>query len=260
MIKILVVDNDAVVCEQIKKTFSYIGFTVFTATKTALALQLLKREKPKIVFLDILMPDDPGGFGLLERMKAIDPEVVVIAISEQKEDFLRQRALELGAVDFITTPFSHNYLRDLAVQKVKELLDKGGHIERPRILIVDDEEGLRSSLVTFISRKFDCELAEAGDGVAAVEKVREWQPDLVLLDIKMPGLNGIAAIAEMLRFSPDSKIVVVSAWKSLEVVNKAIQAGAIDYIAKPLSLPVVYEKIKSFLILIGKLILKKETP
>jgi len=256
MIKILIVDDEPGVCDIIYKTFTYSGFTAFTATKAKKALSILKKEKPKIVFLDILMPD-VDGLELLKQMKEIDPGLIVIIVTAKQDEETRNKALQYGADEVVTKPFSHNYLRDVVVEKIKIVLDKGGHMQKPRILIVDDEEGVRENLKDYITPRFECDISEANDGESAVKMVSQTQPDVILLDIKMPKTKGVDLIGDIKKICPDSKIIVISAWKSSEVVNKAIAMGASDYIEKPISMVLLGEKLKTRLISIGKLVLKK---
>lgn len=256
MIKLLVVDDEAGICEIIKKTFTYIGFTVFTATKAQKALELIKKEQPKIVFLDIIM-EDMSGMELLKKIKEIDKAIIVIMVTMKKDKETKEEARRLGADEFIEKPFSRNYLRDIVVKKIQDLLDKGGHMQKPRILIVDDEKETRDTLRNFISLRFESDMDEASDGTSAIEKVQKDQPDVILLDIKMPGISGIDVIGEIKKLSPGSKTLVISAWKSAEVAGRAIKAGAVDYLEKPLSLSILEEKLRTLLISIGKLIIKK---
>lgn len=257
MIKILVVDDEAGICDSIKQIFTYIGFSVFTATTGAKALNIFEKEKPKIIFLDIIMPD-VDGLDLLKKIKQIDPASIVIMVTARQEKDVEEKALALGADEFIRKPFSRNYLRDVVVQKIKEVLDKGGHMQKPHILVVDDEQAVRETIRDFISPRYECDIDLAGDGSEAIKKVTEIKPDIILLDIKMPGMSGIDAITEIKKLSPSSKIIVVSAWKSADVVSQAIARGAVDYLGKPLSLAALAEKLQGALMSIGKLIMKRE--
>lgn len=256
MIKLLVVDDEAGICESIKQIFTYVGFSVFTATTAKKALKIIDRDKPKIIFLDILMPD-VDGIDLLKQIKSIDPKAIVIMVTARQDEEAKEKSLKAGADEFITKPFSHNYLRDVVLQKIKDVLDKGGHMQKPSILIVDDEKEARDNLKNYIEPRFVCDIEEAADALTSIEKTKSLKPDIVLLDIKMPGMSGIDAIGEIKKESPDSKIIVISAWKSSEAVSQAIRAGASDYIGKPISLSAFGEKLRSVLISRGKLILKK---
>lgn len=79
-----------------------------------------------------------------------------------------------------------------------------------RILIVDDNAGVRSTIGSFLALHGFCVCGQAADGKAAIREVRELKPDIVLLDINMPGINGIRTAAEILRVSRRVKIVFLT--------------------------------------------------
>jgi DNA-binding response OmpR family regulator len=253
MIKLLVVDDEQGVCDSIKKPFSYIGFTVFTATTAKKALRIFKKEKPNIIFLDILMPD-VDGLDLLKEFKDMDPKSIVIMVTAKGDDQTQKKAVELGADEFMTKPFSFDDLRIVALRKIEMLLGRSGYMKKPRILIVDDEEKMRENLKEFITPRYDCEIFEAADAQSAVKTVQEILPDVIFLDIRMPGMSGIEAIEDMKKIDPGSLIIVISAWKSPDVVSRAMDMGAFDYFGKPLDLKHFQERLESALISIGKLI------
>lgn len=255
MIKILVVDDEREICASIKKPFEYLGFTVFTATTAKKALDVFEKKKPKIVFLDIIMPDI-DGLDLLKDFKAIDPSVIAIMVTAKGDDETRKKALELGADEFMTKPFGTNDLRSVAMEKIGMLLDKGGHMQKPCILIVDDEQKARDNLREFITPRYECEITEAEDGKTAVERVKKVSPDIILLDIRMPGISGIDIIKEIKQIVPDSRIIIISAWKSPDVAAKAMRLGAFTYLDKPIEFKVFKERFESALVSIGKLVKK----
>ena len=256
MIKLLVVDDEIGVCDVVQKTFSYIGFSVFAATNAQKAINIFKKEKPKIIFLDLIMPD-VSGIDLLKQFKAMDPEVIVIVVTAVNADKAKAEVMACGADEYIQKPFSHNYLRDVVVEKIKGVLDKSGQMQRPKIFIVDDEPELRQGIRAFIQPRFDCDILEAGNAQEVLEKLKTDQPDLILLDIKMPGISGLDIIADIKKLSPASRVVIVSAWNSSEVMSKAVAIGAEDCISKPISLAVLGDKIKMALLSMGKLVVKK---
>ncbi len=256
MIKILVIDDESGICDVIARTFTYIGFNVSTATSAARARVLFAREKPRIVFLDLLM-GDVDGLDLLDEFKKADPDVIVIVVTAKSDHAVKAAALAHGADEFITKPFSRNYLRDVVAAKIRGVLDKGGDMTRPKILLVDDEEELRAGVRQYIALRFDADILEAGDVPAALARAHEIRPDVVFLDIKMPGMSGLDAIRTIKELCPSTRIVVVSAWKSAEVVSRAVSLGAEDYLDKPLSLLALGEKLKGILLSRGQLILKK---
>jgi len=124
---------------------------------------------------------------------------------------------------------------------------------KPKILIVDDEEDIRVRLAKLISRRLGCDVEEAPDGTTALEKLKKDKFDLVVLDIKMPGLSDIDVIREALKFTPETKFLAVSAYDSHEVADAALSAGAEDFLSKPLTPEALELKIKDILIKSGKL-------
>jgi len=127
-----------------------------------------------------------------------------------------------------------------------------GNAEIPRILVVDDEEDVRERIGSFISRKIKCEIQKASDGNQAIEKLKKAEFDLVLLDIKMPGLSGIDVIKEAVKFTPRTKIVAFSGYDSQEVADLALKEGAVDFLPKPHTIEAIELKVKDILTQIGK--------
>jgi CheY-like chemotaxis protein len=119
--------------------------------------------------------------------------------------------------------------------------------ERSTILICDDEPLLRELMR--ISLEPGYEFAEAGDGVEAIELAEQISPDLVLLDVMMPGTNGLAVIEE-LRSRPDTAttpIVVVSAFATDSDRRAAYEAGATEFVKKPFEPEALSSLVESLL-------------
>ena len=102
-----------------------------------------------------------------------------------------------------------------------------------RILIVDDCEPWRRMIFTLLQEYPDWQIiCEASDGLEAVQKSKELQPDLILLDIGLPGMNGIEAARQIREIAPRSKILFLSENLCPEVVQEALCNGAWGYVAK----------------------------
>jgi signal transduction histidine kinase/DNA-binding NarL/FixJ family response regulator len=102
-----------------------------------------------------------------------------------------------------------------------------------RILIADDHELVRQGLRTLLAARPAWEVCgEAADGVEAIEKAVQLQPDIVLLDVSMPRLSGLEAACAIRRESPASSIVIVSQHDPAEMLPSALQAGACGYVCK----------------------------
>src|ERR1700674_1864242 len=105
--------------------------------------------------------------------------------------------------------------------------NKPAHKTRIRILIADDHPVVREGLVALISRSPDMKvIGEAVDGKQAVQKFLEHHPDVLLLDLRLPKLDGIAVIRAIFQRAPDAKIIMLSTYKGDEDVYQALKAGA----------------------------------
>lgn len=102
-----------------------------------------------------------------------------------------------------------------------------------RIIIADDHTLVRAGLVTLMARMQDVEVAaEAGNGREAVKLARDMEPDIALLDIAMPELNGLEAAERIHRDTPKTKIIILSMHANEEYVAQALKAGASGYLLK----------------------------
>ncbi len=102
-----------------------------------------------------------------------------------------------------------------------------------RVLVVDDFEDWRRQVHSLLQARPAWQvIAEASDGSEAVQKAEELKPDLIVLDVGLPNLNGIEAARRIQQRSPSSKIVFLSLNKNLEVVLAALSTGALGYVHK----------------------------
>jgi NarL family two-component system response regulator LiaR len=105
--------------------------------------------------------------------------------------------------------------------------------QRIKVMIVDDHMMVRNGLKTFLSLYDDLQVVnEAGDGQQAVAAAREFQPDVILMDVVMPNVDGPAATAAIRRENPAIQVIVLSTFSEQELVKQAIEAGAIGYLLK----------------------------
>ncbi len=104
-----------------------------------------------------------------------------------------------------------------------------------RILVVDDERSIRNTLKDILEyEKYEVELAE--DGNKALDKVKNAEFDIVLCDIKMPGIDGIEVLEKLTEMAPDTPVVMISGHGNIDTAVESIKKGAYDYIEKPLDL------------------------
>ena len=102
-----------------------------------------------------------------------------------------------------------------------------------RVLLVDDDDLMRAGLKAVLSSDSDIDVVgEAADGRAAIASVRTHRPDLILMDVRMPDLDGIAATREILTGSAETKIVILTTFEDDEYIFGALNAGASGFLLK----------------------------
>jgi DNA-binding NarL/FixJ family response regulator len=102
-----------------------------------------------------------------------------------------------------------------------------------RVLLADDHQVLRVGITTLISQERDIDIVgEAADGATAVELARRLQPDVVLMDIEMPGLNGVEATRRIVREMPGVKVVMLTMYQEENQGLEALRVGAMGYLCK----------------------------
>jgi len=101
-----------------------------------------------------------------------------------------------------------------------------------RVMVVDDAAFMRLRCAKMLTEK-GYEVVEAADGLEAVEKYKEYGPNVVLLDITMPNMDGIAALKRLLEMDPQAKVAMVTAMGQQSMVIEALKYGAKDFVVKP---------------------------
>lgn len=118
--------------------------------------------------------------------------------------------------------------------------------ERIRVLIVDDHSVVRSGLVAFLLAYDDLELVgEAGGGEEAVRACKEARPDVVLMDLVMPGMDGATTTRAIRENHPDIQIIALTSFPEEDLVQAALKAGAIGYLLKNVSADELAQAIKA---------------
>ncbi len=118
-------------------------------------------------------------------------------------------------------------------------------MKKASIMICDDETGVRESLKLILEADYN--LSYVTHGRDAVEYVKKHSPDLAILDIKMPHLNGLDALRSIKRVRPRVRILMITGYESSDVASQAINLGADDYLTKPFDRESVRSKVKTLL-------------
>jgi NarL family two-component system response regulator LiaR len=121
-----------------------------------------------------------------------------------------------------------------------------GEAKRIRVMLVDDHAMVRSGQRLFLSTYDDLEIvAEAGDGQEAIDLCAQVQPDVILMDIVMPGMDGPTAMARIRQEYPHIQVIAITTFLEQELVRDALKAGAIAYLLKDVGAESLAEAIRA---------------
>ncbi|WP_027628432.1 response regulator [Ruminiclostridium cellobioparum] len=104
-----------------------------------------------------------------------------------------------------------------------------------KVLIIDDESIIRKGIKNIINwKQLDCEVcADASDGIEGIELIKKYLPEIIITDIRMPGMDGLSMIKQVKGIVPYSKIIILTGYRDFDYVQEAIKFGAFDFLLKP---------------------------
>jgi len=247
---ILVVDDSSTVCKFISSALSKADYQVTEAYDMETALSFFEVTLPDLVLTDIMMPGI-GGLAGISIMRTQWPETAIVAMSAGTDSLAYQDALAaartMGADGVIKKPFKADELYTLVKKTLAQYADKN---KGKRILVIDDS----STICKLLTKKLNTsgyisnamtsmEEALASDDVVGL--------DLVIIDIFMPGLGGIAGIAHIRKNWPDIKIIAISGgWETKDgddALSAAKKIGADAAIKKPFDMALLETTIEQLL-------------
>ncbi|MCL6452725.1 MAG: response regulator [Alicyclobacillus sp.] len=115
-----------------------------------------------------------------------------------------------------------------------------------KILVVDDQFGIRVLLEEVLHQE-GYEVFQAPNGQVALEIVRTQSPDLILLDMKIPGMDGLEILHNIRKLGVDTKVIMMTAYGELDLIQEAMEMGALDHFTKPFDIDELRKAVKSYL-------------
>jgi len=231
-VNLLIVDDDISMLETIGDVFQDRGYNVAMVEDGRRAIKLVSRRYFDVVLMDIRMPGI-NGLETYKEVKKIIPTATVIMMTGDSKEELVKKALEEGAYTVIYKPFN--------VKKVIKIVEEA--LKKPVILIVDDRIEDRETLRDVLGGK-GYRTVLAKDGYEAVRFAEKGNFDVILLDIKMPGINGIETMERIKGFRPGAGIIMMTAYSMEEFVEDSLRKGAYTCLFKPIDVEKMLESIQ----------------
>ncbi len=243
MAKILIIDDNGIVREALENFLSGKGYEVSSSADGAAGLAVFKDLNPDLVILDRNIPNMSGS-EVFAQIKKLSPEVPIIILTAYDSFSATERYLKDGAAAFISKAEGISPV----IGEVEKILgsDAVKTDSSEKILIVDDEESIVRMLKRFLLIK-GFEVFEAFDGPQAIDIYKKKKPDIVLLDIALPGKNGLEVLEALKSCDADVSVIMVTGNEDAELGRRCLKNGAADYISKPINLAVLERSVKAIL-------------
>ncbi|GIN20289.1 MAG TPA: response regulator [Bacillus bacterium] len=118
---------------------------------------------------------------------------------------------------------------------------------REKVLIVDDQFGIRT-LLNEVLQKEGYEIFQAANGFQALSVTEQHAPDLVLLDMKIPGMDGLEILKKMKEINPDIRVLIMTAYGELDLIEQTKKLGALAHFSKPFDIEEIRSAVKKYLL------------
>lgn len=231
--RILIADDEPDFAAALQAILAARGYQAVIASNREQAQQIARVERPDVVVVGTLMPR--GDAFLLHQWLRRNPQssdvlMVVIDAPEEKrliKGWRREEGLQLESDDFLAKPIEPASL----IPRIERLLDKA--TRRIRVLVVDDHAIIREGIRAVLALHKDMQVVgEAVDGKDALEKAAQLSPDVVLMDIVMPVMNGLDATKRICRECEQARVLMLTQYDDEENVLASNQVGAFGFIPK----------------------------
>lgn len=237
--KVLLVDDELEFLDATAKALRRRGFQVTTSSDGLAVLSLIEKLSIDVMVLDVKMPKI-SGYDLFMELKQMCQDIQVIFLTGHGQAKKAFDMTKEGAFGYLAKPCA---IGDLA-EMIREAYKIGGkdrqdreligskNQENIRVLVIDDEKEFLSSVRKVLSRR-NMEIFTAENGEKGIEEIRAKAVDVVVLDIKMPGMNGIDVLTQIKKEKPFVEVILLTGHASVSSAVEGLRKGAFDYLHKP---------------------------
>ncbi len=245
--KVLVVDDEEYIRDIVKIALSKADYIVHEAAGAEEALEILKQEQILVMFLDLGL-DDMNGFELCEKIRKGNPDAIIYALTGHAGLFPPNEFKHSGFDEYFQKPFSPKDLIKIvnnSFEHIDRLAKRSQKKVIKHILIIDDDAKFRNMLRKMLEKE-GYSISEACNGEEGILRFSEQHADLIIVDIDMPGKNGIETAVDIKEANPEAKFIVVSGlkWYGLEVEFDVARTLGAQVLEKPFERKAILEKIK----------------
>ncbi len=232
-IRILIVDDDLDFTESLKETLVNESYSVVIASDRQQAEEMVRSQEPDMIVLGTIIPRGDAFLfhkWIKQTLGFSNVPIMVINVPPEKQllkGWRMEEGMQCDAEDFLARPVEMAAL----VPRIQKLLDRGTRMIR--VLIVDDHAVVRDGIRAVLALQRDMQvIGEAVNGKDGLEKTIKLLPDVVVMDIAMPVMNGLEAAEEICKKCETAKVLMLTQYDDEENVRASRQAGAMGFIPK----------------------------
>lgn len=236
MTTILVIDDERLLCNLLQEVLHSRGYDVHTAHTGREGIEAFRERRPQITLLDLHLPDIEG-IEVLKKIRKISQDAGIAILTGSTSEKQEWEARKHGVTDFLTKGLSTGDL----IQAVEVALRKRAaphprpHNRDAAILVVDDEKQICDLLTEYLSQRGH-RVCSVHDGLAALAFVDKEHPQLIILDLHMPGMLGIDVFRKLREKNYRGGIMMMTGSRDEKLLNAAMGLGPIDLVGKPFDL------------------------
>ncbi len=239
-IKILVVDDQAGMRLTLKGILSKKGYDVSVAQDGMAAVEAVQTSQFQVILMDIKMPGMSGVEAFI-KIKQINPSAVVIMMTAfALEDEIKQ-AIREGAYAVIYKPFEMEKILGI----IGECLE-----DRTMVLVVDDEVNARDMFRIGLEHK-GYKVIEAVSGEECLKALKERRFQVILIDVKLPGIDGIETLKEVKKMRPEVGVIMVTGHSEVELIDQAAKLGSYRLLEKPMDINQLLDVVDQYVTMEG---------
>lgn len=234
--RVLIVDDQPGMLRTTAMVLSRKGYFVDTAPNGLSAIEKLNGDNFDVVLMDIKMPL-LNGVDAYQRIKSINPKVAVIMMTAYAVEELVSEALDNGAFAVVFKP--------LDIDRIINLIDRAKEIKKGVFLLIVDDNPNDCKILTNLLVKKGYSVGTVGDGDSAIARAKEFKYDIILIDLKLPTINGFETLLGIREIDPDVVAIMMTAYRDemAELIQAALEKDVYTCLYKPID-------VKHFLTLI----------
>jgi DNA-binding response OmpR family regulator len=239
--KVLVVDDDVEIREVLYRLLDRSGYQAITQPGGTAVLDYLKNNRVDLIILDERMPG-MDGLMTVKNIRDFDKETPIVMLTGFGNGELQISALKLGVNDFLmkglpAPQFLKTVEETLERHKLFALNKKAPSKAGGKILVVDDEPEVRTMLENFLRKhNHEIKVALSAEEALALLKTGSYRPDAILLDVNLPGMDGLMALKQIRQFDNNIAVIMISGVGDPALRTQALELGALEFFYKPFDL------------------------